>query len=240
MAAPVVSGTVALMLQANPALTPNEVKAILQYTSQVYDGYDALTQGAGFLNARGAVELARFFANPSSVPDPVSSGWSTQIIWANHRVRGGRLTPGANAWSPNVMWGAASTSSGERVEWGVICASGACETEAEWSAWSAACSDPTCSTVAWGAEDSANVVWGSSCGGSDCQQVWSVTDAGSTVLGANSEDTVVWGSSGDDTVVWGSSGDDTVVWGSSGDDTVVWGSSCTDTCDPIIWNLSEP
>ena len=29
MAAPVVSGTVALMLQANPDLTPNAVKAIL-------------------------------------------------------------------------------------------------------------------------------------------------------------------------------------------------------------------
>ncbi len=48
MAAPVVAGTVALMLQANPTLTPNAVKAILQYTAQVYPGYDALTQGAGF------------------------------------------------------------------------------------------------------------------------------------------------------------------------------------------------
>ena len=36
MAAPVVSGTVALMLQANPKLTPNLVKAILQYTAQPY------------------------------------------------------------------------------------------------------------------------------------------------------------------------------------------------------------
>ena len=32
MAAPVVAGTVALMLQANPGLTPNLVKAILQFT----------------------------------------------------------------------------------------------------------------------------------------------------------------------------------------------------------------
>ena len=45
MAAPVVSGTVALMLQANPALTPNEVKAILQYTSGIYSSYDPLTEG---------------------------------------------------------------------------------------------------------------------------------------------------------------------------------------------------
>src|SRR5262249_7307355 len=59
MAAPVVTGTVALMLQANPALTPNLVKAILQYTSQTYVNYDPLTQGAGFLNAKGAIEAAQ-------------------------------------------------------------------------------------------------------------------------------------------------------------------------------------
>src|SRR5262245_53181973 len=50
MAAPVVSGTVALMLQANPNLTPNLIKAILQYTAQVYPGYSALREGAGFIN----------------------------------------------------------------------------------------------------------------------------------------------------------------------------------------------
>src|SRR5207245_2693914 len=62
MAAPVVAGTVALMLQANPALTPNAVKAILEYTAQPYPGYNVLTQGAGFLNAVGAVRLAKFYA----------------------------------------------------------------------------------------------------------------------------------------------------------------------------------
>ncbi len=62
MAAPVVTGVVALMLQANPNLTPNGVKAILQYTAEKYPGYDSLTQGAGFLNAVGAVRLARFYA----------------------------------------------------------------------------------------------------------------------------------------------------------------------------------
>ncbi len=61
MATPVVAGSVALMLEANPSLTPNMVKAILQYTAQVKSGYDFLTQGAGFLNTLGAVRLARFF-----------------------------------------------------------------------------------------------------------------------------------------------------------------------------------
>ena len=63
MAAPVVAGTVALMLEANPALTPNMVKAILQFTAQVYRGYNYLTQGAGFLNTLGAVRLSRYFAS---------------------------------------------------------------------------------------------------------------------------------------------------------------------------------
>ena len=47
MAAPVVAGTVALMLEANPSLTPNAVKAILQYTAENRSEYNALTQGTG-------------------------------------------------------------------------------------------------------------------------------------------------------------------------------------------------
>src|SRR5690606_19663151 len=53
MAAPVVTGTVALMLQANPKLTPNAVKAILQYTAQSSEAEHPLAQGAGLLNVRG-------------------------------------------------------------------------------------------------------------------------------------------------------------------------------------------
>ncbi len=59
VAAPVVSGTVALMLQANPALTPSAVKAILMYSAQQLPGFNTLEQGAGELNAHGAVSLAK-------------------------------------------------------------------------------------------------------------------------------------------------------------------------------------
>ena len=123
VAAPVVSGTVALLLQANPALTPNAVKAILQYTSQVYPGYDALTQGAGFINAKGAVDLARFLSDTSGVPYPESSDWGARLIWANHREAGGRLRADANAWANNVVWGSALTPTGQQVEWGTLCSS---------------------------------------------------------------------------------------------------------------------
>ena len=74
MAAPVVAGTVALMLQANPALTPNAVKAILQYTAEQRAGYNALTQGGGFLNTMGAVRLARFFAGGAARRGVSASG----------------------------------------------------------------------------------------------------------------------------------------------------------------------
>ena len=42
---PVVAGSVALLLQRNPALTPNLVKAVLEYTSQPLAGFNNLEQG---------------------------------------------------------------------------------------------------------------------------------------------------------------------------------------------------
>lgn len=59
MASPIVTGTVALMLQANPSLTPSLVKAILMYTAQPLLGANTLEQGAGELNVEGAMRLAK-------------------------------------------------------------------------------------------------------------------------------------------------------------------------------------
>ena len=215
MAAPVVSGTVALMLQANPSLTPNQVKAILQYTAQVYPRYDPLTEGAGFLNAKGAVDLARALATGTPAFSPE---WSGQLIWGNRLVTGGWLTSDANAWSSDVTWGSSTTRNGQPIEFGLRCAAPTCEGGA--TAWTI---DP----------GFRNVVWGSKCGHSDCDGPW-IIDVFTTTVG----DTVVWGTAEGDTVVWGTTEGDTVVWGTASDgDTVVWGTSCGDaTCMPIIWN----
>jgi subtilisin family serine protease len=59
MAAPIVAGAAALMLQANPNLTPSLIKAILMYTAQPLKGFNMLEQGAGQLNIDGAVRLAK-------------------------------------------------------------------------------------------------------------------------------------------------------------------------------------
>lgn len=76
MAAPIVAGTVALMLQANPSLTPETVKDILRRTADSSSRYDQFTQGAGFLNARAAVELARSLADDA--PLESGDGWSAR------------------------------------------------------------------------------------------------------------------------------------------------------------------
>ena len=59
MATPVAAGTAALMLQANPSLTPNLVKALLMYSAQPLAGFNMLEQGAGQINVAGAVQLAQ-------------------------------------------------------------------------------------------------------------------------------------------------------------------------------------
>jgi len=211
MSAPVVAGTVALMLQANPSLTPNEVKAILQYTAEFYPGYDRLTEGTGFLNAKGAVELAKYLGSPATATYPSSDSWTGRIIWGNRLLKGGRFTAAASAWANDVLWGAPTTASGAGVEFGFLCSSGSCDGSQQWRL---------------GDAHPFNVVWGDTCGGGDCRDTaWSTT--------------VVWGTSDEgDTVVWGTSDEeDTVVWGTSDEgDTVVWGTSCSDpSCIAPVW-----
>jgi serine protease AprX len=219
MAAPVVSGTVALMLQANPALTPNAVKAILEYTAQRNLAYNGLTEGAGFLNTLGAVRLARFFgaAQPGDIV-PVQAMWSRHLTWGNHVVSGGVVLPDANAWQLGVTWGATATDSGDNIVWGSACTD-SCD-DIVWGSgsgdnivWGSASPND----IVWGSSDGQNdnIVWGSDCGGSDC-------------------DNIVWGSTGSDDIIWGSAmPTDNIVWGSAANaDDIVWGSA---TVDSVMW-----
>jgi subtilisin family serine protease len=252
MSAPVVAGSVALMLQANPSLTPNLVKAILEYTAQVYPGYNALTQGAGFLNTKGAVDLARYFRTArAGQPYPLASEWSKKLIWGSHRISNGVIKPNAPAWKPGVVWGAAKTPSGANVSWGTLCKNscnnqtwGALDSEDNivwgtasdsednivWGTFAEFSDD----NVVWGtiADDEDNIVWGTDCGGANCTQVvWGT---------AASEDNIVWGTAAsEDNIVWGTASmDDNVVWGTSGEmDNTVWGTSVDE--DNLTWGTSD-
>lgn len=58
MAAPHVAGIVALLLEANPDLSPAEVKSIIQNTATNMSGYETWEAGAGYVNAYAAVDAA--------------------------------------------------------------------------------------------------------------------------------------------------------------------------------------
>jgi serine protease AprX len=226
MAAPVVSGTVALMLQANPSLTPNMVKAILQFTAQVYPTYNYLTQGAGFLNTLGAVRLSRYFALGNKGDEyPNMKAWSKHIFWGNRRVSGGVLTPGGTAWGQNIVWGDALTPIGQNIVWGENCA-GDCDN----IVWG--------NNIVWGASDASdNIVWGNTDGDNI---VWGNSDASNIVWGNGSDDNIVWGNAADDNIVWGNdcagADCDNIVWGNVGDDNIVWGNA--EGIDNIVWGNS--
>ena len=73
MATPVAAGAAALVLQANPQLTPNLVKAVLMLTAQPLAGFNTLEQGAGELNVEGAVRLSKSVRSDLSNSTPLGS-----------------------------------------------------------------------------------------------------------------------------------------------------------------------
>ncbi len=95
VSAPVVAGAAALMLQANPKLTPNMIKMLLMYTAQQLPNMNMLEQGAGQLNIEGAVKLAKLVRTDltnsttvgsplltSAAPTPQSTIDGTSFMWA--------------------------------------------------------------------------------------------------------------------------------------------------------------
>lgn len=59
VATPIVSGVVADMLQANPSLTPQQVKDILRSTARPLPRYSSNSQGAGALDPNAAISAAK-------------------------------------------------------------------------------------------------------------------------------------------------------------------------------------
>jgi serine protease AprX len=251
MAAPVVTGTVALMLQANPTLTPNLIKALLQYTAQPYKdpasttakSYSALRQGAGFLNALGAVRLAKYYKDPHAGDRmPVQRVWSKTFNWGAHRIKGGVIKPTANAWATNVVWGTAKTlgDTGDNIVWGTACAD--CGDNIVWGTaddgdnivWGTGADGDNIvwgtaddgDNIVWGtADDGDNIVWGTDCGGADCDNiVWGTADPGDNIVWGTAEDgdNIVWGTAAGDNIVWGTSTDSDVTWGSAAEDVVIY------------------
>ena len=156
MATPVVSGAAVLLLQQNPNLTPDQVKARLMKTASktfpasssatdpttgitYTDYYDIFTIGAGYLDIAAALssnDLADASAmSPSAVYDPTTQSVSlvngASVVWGTDAV-----------WDTSVVWGTNVFVNGTSVLWG----SSVC--------WGSSTSDGF--SVVWGT----GVVWG--------------------------------------------------------------------------------
>jgi serine protease AprX len=138
MATPVVSGAVALLLQKNPGLTPDQVKARLMksayktfprystatdpssgktYTSQ----YDIFTVGAGYLDIQAALsntDLApTTFGSAKSPAVARDKNGNVYLVTGSSVLWGGSIMWGAAAvWGTSVVWG--TSIKGESVLWG--------------------------------------------------------------------------------------------------------------------------
>jgi serine protease AprX len=259
MAAGVVSGMAAVILQNNHNLTPNALKMVLQYSSipvKQDDGtyYNVLTQGGGSINGNGAVALARAI-NPAAplgenwltasvTPSTAIGGqtyvWSQRMVWGNHIARGtGVITEQRPAWALDIVWGD-GLEDDDNIVWGS--ASGDDDDNIVWG--NALDEDDNIvwgSNIVWGntQDDDDNIVWGN-LNDDDDNIVWGNFDDDNIVWGSN----IVWGNSllglnDDDNIVWGSNNgddDDNIVWGNLDDDDIVWGNLNDDN---IVWGSNN-
>lgn len=127
MAAPVVSGAAALLLQADPTLTPDTVKARLMASADKMTGDEGLpdpvTYGAGALDIPAALQshcvASRSALSPVLWRDSsgqVHMAWSG-LVGADGALWGAGLFGPESVWGSQVIWGE-DTLSESQVIWG--------------------------------------------------------------------------------------------------------------------------
>jgi serine protease AprX len=191
MATPVVSGAVALMLQKDPTLTPDAVKARLMKTAgktfpvsstaiepttgQAYTSfYDAFTIGAGYVDIAAALsnyDVAPLNSiSPGSGYDPISGrGYFVLPLLSNWRW--------LPQWSSTAVWGSAVIPNGGANIWN---ASNIWSASSQWGtsiAWGTTGSSGT--SIAWGTTGSSgtSIAWGTN-GDSDTSIAWGTSGQG--------------------------------------------------------------
>jgi serine protease AprX len=164
MATPVVSGAVALLLQKNASLTPDQVKARLmksadktfprtstatdpttgaKYTSQ----YDIFTVGAGYLDIQAALSSTDLApATLGSAESPAvakDKSGNVYLVTGSSVLWGGSIMWGTSTvWGTSVLWG--TNVAGESILWG---------SSAPWGS-----SNDSGYSVLWGT----SILWGTS------------------------------------------------------------------------------
>jgi serine protease AprX len=242
MATAVTSGVVALVLEAHnqlskyrPALTPNLVKGILEYSAIPIADADYLTQGAGQINAAGAIALSGAIdtskplgavwlqpVTPASVIGGQTYFWGRHLLYGNTLRSGNPLQANNIVWSSNIVWGTAVDGEGDNIVWGT-----SSEVEDENIVWGTAV-DGEGDDIVWGT----NIVWGTRVIGQRVDGT-NIVWGSNIVWGAN----MVWGTLSAQNVVWGTMAPgDQIVWGTTFANDIVWG---TDANNGIVKATSE-
>jgi serine protease AprX len=114
VSAPIVSGAVALLLQDEPNLNPDQVKYRLMATANKnWPGYNATMAGAGYLDVYGAVYgTTTQTANTGITASQLLWTGSTPPVWDS--VQWGSVQWGSVQWG-SVQWGSVQWGS---VQWG--------------------------------------------------------------------------------------------------------------------------
>ncbi len=202
MATGVASGAVALLLNANPALTPDQVKALLMenankavlpQTSVVTDAgntytahNDVFTVGAGYLDIAAAVK------NAKTTVFPTGTAMSPIASYDPNSGTVGLVTDSTALWGRTALWGASNVYGTNAFVGGSTALWGRDATQASTALWGR--DDPQAYTALWGSTalwgratpDAAAALWGSS------------TMDGSTALWGRStpsSSTALWGTS---------------------------------------------
>ena len=106
MASPEAAGIVALLLEANPALRPSDVKRVLQITGKPVPGVAFFRQGYGNADPARAVELARRLVGQS--PDDVN-----RILDEQQAARDAEVLAGINRPLRTTAWWKRAAASDE-------------------------------------------------------------------------------------------------------------------------------
>ncbi len=129
MAAPVVVGAVADMLQANPKLTPDTVKARLMLSADKWTATngmgDPCTYGAGYLNIPAALSAKYVATQPALSPtlsvDSAGNVYldAARVLWGAGTIWGTGVTDYRALWGTNALWGVnANILDASRALWG--------------------------------------------------------------------------------------------------------------------------
>jgi serine protease AprX len=171
MATPMVSGAAALMIQHNPSLTPDQVKARLMKTATKFapgyttatdpvtgvtytDEFDIFTIGAGYLDIPAALGNTDVFTgsamSPTAAFDPSTNSVylepsALMAVWGT-----GAVSANMAVWGTTTVWGSSVFVNGTMAVWGTGAVWG---TMAVWGT-----STPEACLAVWGT----GAVWGAS------------------------------------------------------------------------------